>query len=147
MTKISAIRPEFVDEIPETLRDGVLYISELYSVAAHICCCGCGERINTSLKPTRWSLVYDNDTVSLYPSIGNWRLPCQSHYWIRSNQIEWAAKMSQVAIEKGRLLDRIAKESHRKYNSNPPLTFRLKAFFRILLFHVNRIGQGTRSKS
>lgn len=134
--RITTIYPEFVDEIPEDLDEGVLYVSETFSVATHLCCCGCGARIVTSLKPTRWKLANSSGSVSLSPSIGNWRLPCQSHYWIRSNRVEWAPKMPRMAIEKGRLLDRISKESYRKYASHPPLSFRLKSLIRVAWFHI-----------
>lgn len=137
--RIKTIHAEFVDEIPEDLDEGVLYVSKRFSVAAHLCCCGCESRITTSLKPTRWKLTYSGDSVSLSPSIGNWRLPCQSHYWIHSNQVEWAPQMSRMAIEKGRLLDRISKESHIWYNSNPPLGYRLKSQLKVALFHARWI--------
>jgi len=32
----------------------------------------------TPLSPTGWSLIFDGETVSLYPSIGNWNFPCRS---------------------------------------------------------------------
>ena len=53
---------------------------------------GCGGRVVTPLSPDDWRLTYDGDTVSLWPSIGNWAFACQSHYWIRSDQIVWAPK-------------------------------------------------------
>ena len=36
----TALRPEFVEFIPEQLEDGVLYISQRYGTAMHRCCCG-----------------------------------------------------------------------------------------------------------
>lgn len=82
-------RPEFVEFIPENLKPGVLYISIEYSTASHLCPCGCGQMVITPIQPTQWSLTWDGESVSLYPSIGNWGFFCKSHYWIRKNRIIW----------------------------------------------------------
>jgi hypothetical protein len=100
----------FVELFPAELEDGVLYISILHAVAEHTCCCGCGHRVTTPLSPTDWSLTFDGKTVSLHPSIGNWSFPCQSHYWIRRNEIIWARRFSPAEIQVVRARDRAAKE-------------------------------------
>jgi hypothetical protein len=97
---------EFVEYVPRELQEGTLYISTTYATAVHRCCCGCGSKITTPLAPSEWSLTFDGETVSLSPSIGNWSFPCQSHYWIRRNEIVWAGRMSaqQIAeVRKGRV--------------------------------------------
>lgn len=93
---------EFVDFIPDELKEQTLYISQTYSTAVHKCCCGCGREVVTPLSPTGWQLTFDGKTVSLFPSIGNWALPCQSHYFITSNKVIWAAKWTKKQIESGR---------------------------------------------
>ena len=70
--RVEKVRHEFVEFIPSTLNDGVLYISIPYATAVHKCCCGCGEKVVTPLTPTDWSLTFDGLTASLSPSIGNW---------------------------------------------------------------------------
>ena len=107
--KRNALAPQFVEFIPSTLQEGVLYVSIAYSTASHLCCCGCGQEVVTPLSPTDWKLVCDGETVSLEPSIGNWNFPCRSHYWIRNNRIHWAGQMSRERIEAGRAHDRLAK--------------------------------------
>lgn len=87
MNRSETLRPEFVEFIPSTLQTGVLYISRKYKTASHLCCCGCGNKVVTPLNPSGWQLTEKRGIVSLYPSIGNWSLSCQSHYWIRSNRI------------------------------------------------------------
>ena len=84
--------------MPEVLEERVLYVSISYGTAAHRCCCGCGREVVTPLTPTDWKLIFDGETVSLYPSIGNWNFPCRSHYWIRNNCAEWAEDWSDRRI-------------------------------------------------
>lgn len=103
---------EFVEFIPDELADLTLYISVPYATAAHACPCGCGARIVTPLSPTDWELTFDGDAVSLYPSVGNWALPCQSHYWIRRNEIVWAPSWTAYEIEAGRNNDWRAKQRY-----------------------------------
>lgn len=105
LRKQKAIRPEFVEFIPDNIKEGVLYISIRYGTATHMCTSGCGEIVVTPIKLTDWTLIWNGETVSLYPSIGNWSLPCRSHYWIRDNKIVWARKWDESEIELGREID------------------------------------------
>lgn len=100
--KIKLLRPEFVQHIPDQLTEGVIYISEEFATAGHLCCCGCGEEIFTPLNPAQWKLTKNarRDTVSLYPSIGNWKYACRSHYWIENNRVRDAGAMSEHIINK-----------------------------------------------
>lgn len=98
MTRADQLRPEFVDFIPDQLETGVLYISKRYSTASHLCCCGCGQEVVTPLNPAKWRFTVEKGAVSLVPSVGNWSLPCRSHYWITKNHVRWAAAMSPELI-------------------------------------------------
>ncbi len=112
MTRISELTPVFVECIPEELREGVLYISVVYATAAHLCCCCCGQEVVTTLSPTDWQLKFDGRSVSLTPSVGNWNFPCQSHYWIIENRVEWSARWSKRQIEAGRGRDQRRKADY-----------------------------------
>lgn len=112
MTKVSILTPQFVEFIPEEKRDGILYISIPYATASHRCCCGCGNLVVTPLTPLDWRLIFDGESVSLDPSIGNWSFPCQSHYWITENRVRWAPKWSAREMETGRTRERDAKERY-----------------------------------
>jgi Family of unknown function (DUF6527) len=113
MNKIDSIRPEFVDRIPKVLDNGVVYISQKYATAAHNCCCGCGTKIVTPLKPGRWRLETQSESISIYPSIGNWSAGCQSHYWIRGNRIDWALGFTPAQIAANRVNDqRVRQQVH-----------------------------------
>lgn len=102
MNRLDAIRHEFVEFIPESLEPGVVYVSIPYATTAHLCCCGCGSEAVNPLAPHSWRLTFDGQSISFSPSIGNWSFPCQSHYWIRNDQVEWAGTWSQKKIDAGR---------------------------------------------
>lgn len=60
-------------------------MSIFFATAVHNCFCGCGSKVVTPIKPAGWELTYDGDTVSLWPAVGSWGLPCRSHYIIRKD--------------------------------------------------------------
>src|SRR5258708_5805367 len=93
---------EFVEFIPDDLKESVVYVSIPYATVAHKCSCGCGKEVVTPLSLTDWKLIFDGKTISLYPSIGNWSFPCRTHYWIRENRVQWAENWSQERIDAGR---------------------------------------------
>lgn len=97
--------PEFVDLIPDDLRDGVLYVSMTYGTTVHLCASGCGNKVVLPLSPADWQLFYDGDAISLTPSVGNWQYPCRSHYWIRENRILTAKPWTWRQVEEGRRRD------------------------------------------
>ncbi len=106
----------FVEFIPKELENNVLYISIRFRTVIHKCACGCGIKTVTPLSPTDWKLIFNGKSVSLDPSIGNWGFPCQSHYWISKNKIEWASKWSKKMIEKGKEESKNIKKEY--YNSD-----------------------------
>ena len=93
------MKHKFVEYIPAKIEENILYISIEYDVAKHKCACGCGSDIVTSLSPARWKLTYDGETVSLYPSIGNWNHVCKSHYFITNDKVVWAGSITKKQIE------------------------------------------------
>ena len=104
MIKHKSLQHVFVDSFPSRLEPGKLYVSVEYGSVAHSCCCGCGEEIVTPLTPTDWHIVYDGETITLHPSVGNWTLACRSHYVIRKGEVIEAPAWSdqQVAAERRR---------------------------------------------
>lgn len=83
------MKHQFVEFIPDELEDGILYVSITYATVLHKCGCGCGNEVVTPLSPMDWQLTFNGETISLFPSIGNWSFPCRSHYWIRKNEVVW----------------------------------------------------------
>lgn len=95
-------RVEPVRFMPKQLSPGVIYVAEEFGAAAHLCACGCGEKVRTPLGPTEWSLDVDAEgRPSLSPSVGNWQKPCQSHYWITRGKVVWGRKWTPEEISAG----------------------------------------------
>lgn len=115
------IVPKFIDRVPSTIEEGIIYISTSVNTAVHLCPCGCKTEIVTPIDPSEWRITYDGETISLYPSVGVWGAKCKSHYWIKKNQVEWSRMYSDREIEEVRASERIEqldyKTDHpKKYN-------------------------------
>lgn len=106
--KLAPITARFVDSFPRELEPGTLYVSAQFSTASHSCACGCGREVITPLSPSQWVLIFDG-AVSLRPSIGNWALPCQSHYVIDRGKIRWARSFTSDEIRHNRQADERAR--------------------------------------
>jgi hypothetical protein len=83
-----------VHYVPATLEPGVLYVSEEYKIAMHLCACGCGSKVPVSLGPAGWTVKERNGRPTIRPSIGSGQLPCQSHYFITDGRVDWLRAMS-----------------------------------------------------
>ncbi len=99
MSRRTALEHEFVHHIPENLADGVLYVSVTFATALHKCCCGCGSDVVTPLTPDDWSMIFDGESISLRPSIGNRSFECQSHYYIRRDKVAWLRSFAETKLE------------------------------------------------
>ena len=114
-------RHEFVDHVPKQLQESVLYVSTSFGTAVHLCASGCGEEVVTPLGPSEWKITYDGRTVSLEPSIGNWSLPCRSHYWIEKGMIHWARGFSEAEVTRVRQESRKRRDHvYRMEGAEPP---------------------------
>lgn len=103
---MTIFRPEFVEHAPQPLEPGVLYVSIPYAMAMHLCPCGCGKEVATKLSPARYRLIYDGETVSLSPSIGNFQFDCRSHYFIERNKVLWANDWSDERVKRAKKRDK-----------------------------------------
>lgn len=117
MSRLSRVEHRFVDSFPTPLEENVLYVSVRFRTAAHLCACGCGNKVVTPLSPAGWSMHFDGDAVTLDPSIGSSRLPCRSHYFIRGNRIVWCRAMTDELTAEARKSDAIARG--RYYGTEP----------------------------
>ena len=74
--------------IPGKLKPGVIYRSFEYLAAIHLCACGCGSETVTPMDQG-WKISGPNNAPSVTPSIGNMKMPCASHYWIKNGEVQW----------------------------------------------------------
>lgn len=112
MKEATSFTHQFVEFIPEHLEPSVVYVSIPYATVAHLCACGCGFQVVTALAPHAWRLTFDGESITLFPSIGNWTFPCRSHYWIKNNRVKWSYQWSDEEIEAGRRAEREKRERH-----------------------------------
>lgn len=101
-----------VYHMPKELKPGVLYVSEEFETAAHLCPCGCGAKIRTPLGPTEWMFKDASSGPTLNPSIGNWQKACKSHYFIRQGEVIWAEEWTPEQITKGRRAEEMQRRAH-----------------------------------
>jgi hypothetical protein len=87
-----------VEFIPEQPEPGILYVSDRFATAVHLCACGCGLEVVTPIKPARWKLTITGKGPTLSPSIGNWSFPCRSHYLIVDGAVRWAGEMGAARV-------------------------------------------------
>ncbi|WP_367271339.1 DUF6527 family protein [Phenylobacterium sp.] len=83
-----------------------------FAQAAHRCLCGCGQEVYTRFTPRDWQMLFDGESVSVTPSIGNWSFACQSHYWLDHGRVRWASRMTAEEIEAVRGHDRRLQAQH-----------------------------------
>jgi hypothetical protein len=122
---IDKIKLLHVEYLPQELEPGILYVSKEFGVAGHLCPCGCGNKIITPLGRTEWEFSESKAEATLYPSIGNWQLPCRSHYWIRKGKIKWSYSWSDQRISKGREAEEERRKEyydklHKKHKKDNP---------------------------
>ncbi len=108
--KVDEFTHEFVEYLPNETKEGILYVSIPFATVAHRCACGCGSEVVTPLGRTDWKLIFDGESVSLYPSIGSWNLPCRSHYWLRGNRVHWSPKWTKEEVESARAAQQYEKQ-------------------------------------
>ena len=98
------LRLQITETIPEDIEEGIFYVSFTYWTTAHKCGCGCGQKVVLRLSPKHWAITLNGESVSMYPSVGNWQLPCRSHYWIEEGRILHARSWSEIEIRRNRSL-------------------------------------------
>lgn len=109
---IKRIQLETVEFMPAQLEPGVLYVSEKYRTAAHLCACGCGEKVRTQLGDLGWRFTKGRSGPTLYPSIGNWQKPCRSHYFIRDGRVLGQGNWTDEEVHGGRWAEEMRRDAY-----------------------------------
>lgn len=95
MSKINEFtKVVFCDNIPEALEYGVLYVSEKFETANHLCPCGCGNEVPIPISvrehcDMNWEYRRNGDKATFSPSLLNKHCPNKAHYFVRDNKIVW----------------------------------------------------------
>jgi hypothetical protein len=107
------ISHEFVTVMPPkgSLKENTVYISLEYGIVLHKCACGCGLEINTPLTPRDWNLTFNGESISLWPSVGNWSNPCRSHYVIKNGWVHWSDDWTDAKIKNAREEERARRQN------------------------------------
>ena len=91
--KITTLKTELVEYMPEKKEPGVIYVSHRFELAIHLCACGeCNQETVTDFGSWKqsWTLTLDAENrASLHPSIGNFQFSCRSHYWVKNGEVIW----------------------------------------------------------
>ena len=70
-----------VKSLPEKMIQGVMYISDEYQTAGHLCLCGCGVSTAVPLGKDDWTYTDNEKGLTMSPSFLQ-RFDCKSHYII-----------------------------------------------------------------
>jgi hypothetical protein len=94
------------DTINEKLEFGKIYVSRKFGVAIHLCACGwcCNETVTPFHEHRHdiWQLMSaPGQPVTLEGSIGNYNMPCKSHYFVRNGKVEWLSGLDCFGNEEG----------------------------------------------
>lgn len=130
---VDTIALQRVKYLPRELVPGVLYVSEEFAVAGHLCACGCGNKVITPLDPAEWTLTERNGRPTLHPSVGNWQLPCRSHYVIAEGLIHWGNQWSDAQVAAGRRAEEQRRQVYYASRATPNLWHRFWSWVRKLL--------------
>lgn len=79
------IVPVYLEFIPETLKQDLVYISKEYQVSVHLCLCGCGNKAVVPFGKNGWNLIENEGKISFTPSILNTNCPNKYHYILTNN--------------------------------------------------------------
>lgn len=86
--KITHLKTQHVEFMPEIVEEGVIYVSLKYGTAIHLCACGCKGQVVTPFRGLlAWDMTEDHDGVTLKQSIGNQSWPCRSHYHVTNGAV------------------------------------------------------------
>jgi hypothetical protein len=128
-----------VERIPKNLSSGIVYHNEEFELAAMLCACGCGHRVDL-LVPDSHQISSEDGLATIRPSIAVCDAPCKSHYFITAGHVEWLTAFTH-AQAKAVMRDQVARHASRDSRRRPWMDRcraslvrvfnRLKAFLRL----------------
>ena len=84
-----------VEKTPKQLEPGIVYHNPDFELAALLCACGCGHRVNL-MVPDGHRVTSSQGLATVTPSIAVCDGPCKSHYFITNGHVEWLPAFSEA---------------------------------------------------
>lgn len=106
---------EAVERIPNEMREGVVYHTHKFKLAALLCACGCRHRVML-LVPDSHQVTSQNGLATIRPSIAVCDGSCKSHYVITAGQVEWLPAFT-TAQARSLIQNQIARHIANDYES------------------------------
>ena len=101
---------ECVECMPNERESGVLYVSEEFGIALHLCACGCGSKIKTLLGLVDASEDEQDQPQALRGPAGKLPVSRSNHSW----RIVWAEKVDTEQIADGSRMKHSVGEAYRR---------------------------------
>lgn len=108
--RVHELKTVQVRTIPDSLEFGKLYVSKEFELSIHLCACGwCAVKTVLPFYNANFPIGHNGWThdeladgqYTIAPSIGNWQMPCHSHYYIRNGKVEWLSGLDCFGKEEG----------------------------------------------
>ena len=97
-----ALKHEFVEFIPEELKEGTVYVSIRFATVSHLCVCGCKNKVVTPLRPADWPTSWTlgpNNTRQRWESAAGAAEIRTMHEWDSKDGHEGSARCSALHRE------------------------------------------------
>lgn len=101
-----------VEKTPKQLEPGVVYHNPDFELAALLCPCGCGHRINL-MVPDGHRVSSERGLATVTPSIAVCDGECKSHFFVTHGRVEWLPAFSQAqasAVMRGQIARHAAQD-------------------------------------
>lgn len=82
-----------VEKTPKQLEPGIVYHNADFELAALLCACGCGHRVNL-MVPDGHRVTSNQGLATVTPSIAVCDGRCKSHFFITNGHVEWLPAFS-----------------------------------------------------
>lgn len=82
-----------MSDVPDHIDKTIFIVGSTPKWVIFDCPCDRGHRLSVPLMKSvspHWRLTRHGKTISLWPSISVTDGPCDSHFWLRKNRVEWA---------------------------------------------------------
>jgi hypothetical protein len=108
-----------VEKTPKQLEPGVVCHNPDFELAALLCACGCGHRVNL-MVPDGHRVTSNQGLATVTPSIAVCDGECKSHYFITNGSVEWLPAFSEAqasAVMRGQIARHAAQDKRRSWLS------------------------------